>query len=159
METLNLYPIQLPKKELRASEFPEPADVYLCDNCGRDITAHLHCGRAHVSRPLGPSRYVCPCGQKYLSGAVEWDNLSDWEQRHRLVDVWLAVIVFIALALFSFLVYFAITHRSIVLCTFLAVVFLFSVGLVPLFMAILFFPLEIAASLWRTRIAPLFRPV
>ena len=41
-----------------ASRFPEAADVYVCDKCGRDITEHLHRGRPHVWRPLGPARYI-----------------------------------------------------------------------------------------------------
>jgi hypothetical protein len=142
MEALNLDRKQLSTKQLRASEFPEPADVYVCDNCGREVTAHLHRDRAHVSRPLGPSRYVCRCGQRYLSGAVEWDNLTDWEQRHRLVDVGLAVIVSAALAVFSVLVYFAVTRRSVVLLGFSAITLLFSARLFPLFIAILAFPLK-----------------
>ena len=152
MEALNLNPEQLHTKQLRASEFPEPADVYVCDRCGRDITTHLHRGRAHVQRPLRPSRYVCRCGQKYLSGAVEWDNLSDWEKRQRLGDMGLVIIVSAVLAVFSILVYFAVIRRSIALFAFLAMAVLFLIPLFPLFIAILASPLEIAASLWRTRI-------
>src|SRR5262249_61613352 len=42
MRMLNLDRSQLP-----ASKFPEHADVYICDRCGRDITSHHHRGRAH----------------------------------------------------------------------------------------------------------------
>jgi len=41
MDALNLDPKALSIKQLHASEFPEPADVYVCDKCGRDITSHL----------------------------------------------------------------------------------------------------------------------
>ena len=64
MEALNLDQKQVGTKQLRASQFPEPADVYVCDKCGRDITVHLYSGRAHVQILLRPSRYVCRCGQK-----------------------------------------------------------------------------------------------
>lgn len=151
METLNLDRKEVGTKQLRASEFPEPADVYVCDKCGRDITGHLNRGRAHVQTPLGPSTYVC-CGQKYLSGAAEWDDLGDWERRQRLGDVGLAIILSAVLAGFFILVHLAVKHRSLALLVFLAVATLFSIRLFPLFIAILVGPFEIAASLWRTRI-------
>lgn len=153
MEALNLNQKQFGTKQLRASEFPDPADVYVCDKCGRDITAHLHRGRAHVRMPLGPSRYICDCGQKYRSGTAEWDDLSDWDRRQRLADIGLAFIVLAALAGFSILVAFAVTHRRVALLVVLAIAALFSIPLLPLFIAILTSPFEIAASLWRTRIS------
>jgi hypothetical protein len=75
MQALNLDPKQPPVVKRPASEFPEAADVYVCDKCGRDMTRHLYRGRAHVRQPLGPVRYFCCCGQDYLSGATEWDYL------------------------------------------------------------------------------------
>jgi hypothetical protein len=152
MEALNLNPKQLRTKQLRASKFPEPADVYVCDKCGRDITAYLHAGRAHVQQPLGPSRYACRCGETYLSGATEWDNLSDWEKRHRLADIGLVIILLAGLAVFLILVHVAFTRRSILLFASLALAVLFSIPLFPLFIAILAMPVEIAASIWRTRV-------
>lgn len=152
MEALNLNPKQLRTKQLRASEFPEPADIYVCDKCGRDITAYLHAGRAHVQQPLGPSRYVCRCGETYLSGATEGDNLSDWEKRHRLADIGLVIILLAGLAVFSILVHVAFTRRSILLFASLGLAVLFSIPLFPLFIAILAMPVEIAASIWRTRV-------
>jgi len=151
MELLHLSP-QAPPKQLLASQFPEPADVYICDKCGRDITAHLHRRRAHVRPPLGPARYVCRCGARYLSGANEWDNLSDWDRRQWLSDVGLAVIILVALMSFSILLYRAFLHRSTMLVGCLVVVSLFSIPLFPLFAAILAIPFEIAASIWRTRV-------
>lgn len=150
MGLLHLNP-QAQTKQLPASQFPEPADVYICDSCGRDITAYLHLGRAHVRRPLGPARYVCRCGEKYLSGAAEWDNLSDWDRRQWLPDVGLAMIILAALAAFSVLLYHAVLHRSTVLIACLVVVLLCSIPLFPLFAAIVATPFEIVASIWRTR--------
>jgi hypothetical protein len=151
MQTLNLNPQQPPSKQLRASEFPELADVYVCDDCGRDITAHLHSGRAHVRQPLGPARYVCRCGQKYQSGAAEWDNLSNWAKRQWLGDVGLALILLAASAVWALLVRYAATHHSIVLFALSAAAVLLSMPLFPLFIALLAVPIEIAASIWRTR--------
>ncbi len=67
-------------------------------------------------------------------------------------DIGLAIIVSAALAAFSILVHFAVTHRNITLLFFLAVGTLFSIPLFPLFIAILAGPFEIAASLSRTKI-------
>jgi uncharacterized integral membrane protein len=148
MQTLNLGEIQLP-----ASRFPEPAVVYVCDKCGRNITKHLHPGRAHVATPIGPPWYTCRCGQKYLSGAVEWDNLGEWQRRSRVVEITtIAVMTFALLGLLVLLIYEAIEHHNealIVLCAVLAplgimIVWFFIAGaLIPLF--------EIASSVLRTR--------
>jgi hypothetical protein len=71
---------------LPASAFPNEADVYTCDKCGRDITKHFRPGRAHVWAPMGPERFLCRCGQRYLTGATEWDHFSDWERNRRVKD-------------------------------------------------------------------------
>jgi hypothetical protein len=154
MEALNLDTKQPATKQLCASAFPEPADVYLCDKCGRDVTVHLHRGRAHVRQPLGPVRYFCRCGQDYLSGATEWDYLSDWEKRQWLGDIPLIFILFAVLAGLVVFAYFALVRHS-------PVMILLSVAGVP-FAAVFFrlfiitsaIPFEIAASRWRTRASP-----
>jgi hypothetical protein len=73
-----------PLVTLPASAFPEQANTYLCDKCGRDITIHFQQGQAHVWRTMGPERYQCLCGQKYLTGATEWVHFSDWERKNRI---------------------------------------------------------------------------
>lgn len=75
-----------PLKKLPASAFPSRADVYVCDSCGRDITRHFFPGRAHTWAEMGPERYLCICGQMYMTGATEWDHLSEWERRRRARD-------------------------------------------------------------------------
>lgn len=153
MEALNLN-----TKRLRASEFPEPADVYLCDKCGRDIAARLRRGQAHSWRPLGPLRYVCPCGQKYLSGAVEWDNLSDWERRQRSGQTFgLVIILSAVLTCFGVLVYFALTRHNPLLLVLSVLAAVPSIAFFGLLAASLLDVFGIAASLWRTRIAPIVR--
>ena len=135
-----------------ASEFPTPADAYVCDKCGRDITKHLHPGRAHVRPPLGPARYTCRCGERYLSGAIEWDHLAPWDQRRWMADTRLAVIVSGALILFLLALAIAVRRHSVLLSCLLMAGMLFSIPLWPLFLAVLSVPFEIAASLWRTRV-------
>jgi len=72
---------------LVASRFPERADKYVCDNCGADVTEHLHQHAGHSAPPCGPTRYVCGCGRTYLTGAVEWDDLGPRERRKRFIDL------------------------------------------------------------------------
>src|SRR3954467_4255812 len=71
---------------LPASAFPNRAAAYFCDNCQRDMTKHLHPGRAHVWQAMGPSRYICRCGQEWPTGALEWDQFSAVERQRRLRD-------------------------------------------------------------------------
>jgi hypothetical protein len=151
MEVLGLSP-RHEAKRLPASQFPAPADTYVCDSCGSDLTVRLHQGRAHVRRPLGPTWFTCACGRKYISGATEWDNLGDWEKRQWLVDVGAAFVIALGLALVAFLAYFAGAHRSVMLLSILGVVVLLLCPLFPLFYAMLAVPFEIIASIWRTRI-------
>jgi hypothetical protein len=77
MLSLNL--VTRPLITLPASAFPNRADVYVCDKCGRDITKHLRPGQSHTWAPMGRERYLCLCGQKYLTGAREWDHFSERE--------------------------------------------------------------------------------
>ena len=73
-----------PLKTLPASGFPERADVYTCDKCARDVTKHLRLRRSHSWTPMGLTRFVRRCGQRYLTGAIEWVHLGRSE-RHRRV--------------------------------------------------------------------------
>jgi hypothetical protein len=139
--------------KLPASKFPERADAYVCDRCGRDITRKLHPGHAHVRQPLGPPRYTCQCGEKYLTGAIEWDQLGPWQRQQWIRDVGLAIIVLAVLIVLSVSGYVAVRRHSLLLTCLIVVVVLFSIPVWKLFAAILSIPFEIAASLWRTRIA------
>ena len=133
--------------------FPEGADdEYVCDKCGRDLTEHLHRGRGHAGIRLGPERYRCICGEAYLSGAVEWDHLGAGERRRRIGMIttswaWLMfpLLIFITLA------YLAFQHHSALL---LAAALLAFVPTLVLFLsaACLLEVVQIAASLWRTRV-------
>jgi hypothetical protein len=152
MQTLNLDPQLSPAPIKRlASQFPEPADVYFCDQCRRNITTHLHRGRSHVRQPLGPVRYVCRCGQGYVSGATEWDDLSDWAQGYWLRDVLLIFVLLPIIAAYGTLLYFALVHRSVVTIALSVVGIPFA--LAALLMLVLIFPIpfQIAASILRTR--------
>jgi hypothetical protein len=132
--------------QLPASAFPEPADVYLCDSCGRDITRYLHPGKAHSWQTVGPVRYVCRCGQKWLTGSAEWDYLGDWERRRRIRDsIMLSILFSAASSVLGAVVYLAL-HRwkgaAITAVVIVALPFVLIVGQ---------FSLEVSASIWRTR--------
>ena len=151
MQTLNLDP-KLPTPIKRAaSEFPDSADVYICDKCGRNITAHLHRGRAQVRQPLRPVRYVCRCSQSYLSGATEWDFMSDWERGFWLRDVLLIFILLALVAAHGTLNYFAVAHRGLLMILLSVVGAPFALAFLLLLVLMSPIPFQILASILRTR--------
>ena len=142
-----------PKIErLPASRFPDPAEVYFCDNCGRDLTKYLHQGKAHVWRQLAPAWFVCRCGRKYLSGAAEWDNLSNWEQRQRVRQLGVGLVLFALLSISCTLAYFGWRHRSVALLALLAIALIPSIVIAKLFGFVLLDTFETAASIWRSQL-------
>ena len=152
MQALSLDPKQPPPTQRPASQFPEPADVYVCDKCGRDLTAYLHLGRAHVRQPLGPARYVCRCGQDYRSGATEWDDLSNWKKRQWLTDIPLVFILLAGLAGYGLVAYRAVLHRSLLMIVLSLIGVPFAIVLLRLFIALSATPFQVGGSLLRTRV-------
>ena len=142
MNTVSLKSTKLP-----ASAFPSPADVYVCDQCGRDITKHLHRGRAHVWEPMGPERYVCRCGQSYLTGAREWDHLSEATRKQRIVQIIVTGILFSVPFSFIGLGLYFWLHRSR-----RALIFALAMATIPFLVVFVPFFLSVAASMYRTRI-------
>jgi len=141
---------------LPASRFPEHADEYECDKCGRLVTKHLNCGRAHVEKPIGRERYRCRCGETYPSGAIEWDHLRDSERRRRMKMLLFVYTRFLLPALIPAIFAFLALHYRIywllaicVLVSIPTIVFLYlsAISLLEL--------IWIAASLWRTRVTGL----
>src|SRR5215472_3238292 len=95
------------KSQALASSFPEPADSYICDKCGKDITPHFNVPQSHSWRPLGPERYTCQCGERYLTGAVEWLHLSEWEKQRRLSQTFgLGALLSVMISPLGLLIYF-----------------------------------------------------
>ena len=151
---MNMFPEKVgthPQQKF-ASKYPEEADIYVCDKCEKDISAHLYVPRAHVRQPIGPTEYVCECGQRYKSGSAEWDHLNEWEKRQWLADVRLAFILFGGLSIFSVVLLYTVSHRKLVLMAILLATFASSIPLIPLVTAIFKVPFEIASSIYRTRI-------
>ena len=140
-------------KVLPATRYPEQADEYECDKCGRLITRYLHKGRAHVERPIGRERYFCRCGQSYLSGSTEWDHLRDAEKRRRIKMLWFSLTRFFLPSLIS--VAFACVALQFRIYWLLA---LWVIAAIPTFVFLclsavsLFELVPIAASLRRTRV-------
>ena len=143
--TLNLTPSTF--TTLPASAFPTPADAYVCDKCDRDITKHLHRNQAHVWLAMGPNRYQCVCGQKYLTGAREWDHLGEWERKRRARQTLelgtLFSAPFLALGL---LIYLTMSPSKGVL------IGVFALSACPFLLMNLPFWVSVAASIWRTRV-------
>ena len=148
METLNPKTIS----RLPASRFPEPAEFYFCDNCGRDLTKHLHPDRSPVWQPLRPIWFVCQCGRKYLSGAAEWDDLTSWERKHRIRQLGIGFVLFALLLNPGALAYFALSYRSVPLLAVLAIALIPAILVARPFGSVLLDVFEIIASIWRTRV-------
>ena len=145
MTSLNLFAANATK--LPASAFPSPADTYVCDKCERDITKHLRRGQAHAWKPMGPERYLCRCGQKYLTGATEWDHLGEWERKRRVRQTLGLGILFSApSSVIGFVAYLAL-HRSRG-----ALIGALAITPLPFLLILVPFCLHVAASMWRTRI-------
>ena len=147
------FPRPSMKEKLPTSRFPEAADVYFCDECGRDVTRYLYRGQAHVRQPIGPMRYACVCGQTYLTGATEWDYLSGWDKRQWRADVGIAFILFVLLLISMALGYMAWHRRSVTFLALFVASLAFAVVIVRLFGLLLVGFMDIAWSIWRTRLA------
>jgi hypothetical protein len=140
-----------PLVTLPACAFPERADAYICDKCGRDITEHFRPRTSHSWEPMGPEKYECLCGQEYLTGAKEWDHLDYRERRQRakstlMLGVLFSVIALIPSLLAYFFLRFAFGFRAGALATSLIVI-----ALPFVLLQIVFWP-GVIASMWRTRI-------
>jgi hypothetical protein len=148
MLALNIHARQV--VTLPASAFPSRAHVYVCDQCGRDVTKQFRVGQSHAWAPLGPETYVCICGQRYLTGATEWDHLGDHE-RSRRVGKTLGVGAVIS-AMFSVLglAVYLILHFGFGLRQGALLTSLFLAALPFVLMQITFWP-EVIVSMWRTR--------
>jgi len=114
----------------------------------------LRPARAQVRQPIGPMRYTCVCGKSYLTGATEWDYLSEWDKRQWRSDVGIGVILLILLTI-PFILGFAAWHRqSLVLLAILIAAVIPSLLMLRLFGLTLVETLAIARSIWRTRFGP-----
>lgn len=150
MQSLSLN--EASSSSLPASRFPEPASAYLCDQCGEDITERFSVSRGHGRPPLGPATFYCQCGQRYLSGTREWDQLSTNEKR-----AYLGVLRVMALFGLPFVasltaVALGVHQHSRTRTTVAAILAVltapFSIALAPALLEVR----DIAASLLRTRI-------
>jgi len=140
-----------PLVKLPASAFPDRADIYVCDKCGRDITRHFRPGQAHVWAPMGPERCLCLCGERYLTGAKEWDHFSDWERNRRVGDTLGLGILFSAMFSILGLLAYVVLHFVFGLRGGALVTGLVITALPFSLMQIAFWP-EVFASMWRTRV-------
>jgi hypothetical protein len=134
------------KKRLPVSALPEWAEEYFCDDCGRDVTKQVRRQQSHSWKSMGVERFRCVCGHAWLTGAAEWDHLSDGEKRNRvnrciglnIAAVLLASIVALISYLLSSKTNIALDAGFVAVCPFL----LFQMR--PWF--------DVLASIWRTRV-------
>lgn len=134
---------------LPASAFPEWAEVYLCDNCGRDVTRFFCARQSHSWVPMAPERFACACGRPYLTGAIEWDNLADRERQRRLTNgLGLGFFLSLLSSVPGIGVYFILRIWSWRLAATAGLM----MALTPFLLVNVPFWCEIAASMWRTRV-------
>ena len=89
--------LELNSVRLPVSKFPEWAQVYVCDTCGRDVTRFMRRNwSSHQGPPLGPETQTCVCGRVYKTGFVEWEHLTLREQQRRSGGT---LLIYIALVL------------------------------------------------------------
>src|SRR5258706_3114128 len=148
MDSLNL---SSPPLKLPASAFPSRADVYECDKCGRDVTKQFRPGRAHVWKPMGPERYQCRCGQKYLTGATEWDHLGSWERKNRIRQSFGLGVLFSAMCSVIGLVAYLYLRFGFGLPE-AAFITALVITAAPFLLMNVSFWLSVIASIWRTRV-------
>jgi hypothetical protein len=146
---LSLNPSAPRPVKLSASDFPNKADIYVCDQCGRAITKHFRPRHSHTSAPIGPERYKCLCGKEYLTGATEWDHLGDWERTKRggdAVDIGILLSAISSLLglLFYLVLHFALGVRNA------AVLAALVIGALPFGLVQLGFWPQVFASMLRT---------
>jgi hypothetical protein len=129
-----------------ATASQSPADVYVCQKCGSDITKYLNRGQAHTWEPIGSEHYLCPCGEKYPTGAIEWDHLGQSEKKRRLERILGRGIVFSSLfSVFGVVAYFVLDRSNE------ALIGLLAIAVIPFLLTNVTFWLEVAASIWRVR--------
>jgi hypothetical protein len=136
---------------LPASSFPERADVYICDKCARDVTKHFRPRQSHTWAPIGPARFTCRCGQRYVTGAIEWDHLG-LPERHSRVRQTFVLAIFLSgiFSILGVLIYFALRFLfDLRQAGFLVALFITALPFV--WLQITFWP-EVLASMWRTRV-------
>jgi hypothetical protein len=97
-------------------------------------------------------RYVCRCGQAYLSGATEWDCLSVWEKRQWLRDIPLIFILSAVVAAYGAVAYFAAVHRGFSMIVLSLLGIPFALVFLWLFFLLSAIPFQIVASILRTRV-------
>jgi len=145
MLSLNLS--SRPLRKLAASVFPKRADVYVCDKCGRDISRHFRRTQSHSWQPMGPKKYQCRCGETYLTGAIEWDNLGNSERRRRISQT-------LGLAVFSSIAFFLVAYFGLRLVPGLrenAVDVALAISILPFCLIQIGFWPGVIASKWRTK--------
>ena len=146
-DTESRSPAQLP-----ASRFPEWADLYICDVCGRDVKASIHRVRGHAGPSIGPERFTCGCGARYLSGMTEWDHLHRITRKSRTQGLmWAPIFIVLPATLLVLLIQTAIQRHSVLLGVVAGMEGLVGLPFELFGIASMLDMPSIIASIWRTR--------
>ena len=135
---------------LPASAFPEFADAYVCDKCGRDITSNLRRSPHPHGLVVGRETFLCSCGEEYRTNAMEWDSLGRVGKRQQVV---ITTVMGLCLSLVSSILAIPVYFILRLFVPTLAVVIGVAIGAAPLVFLQITFWLPVLASVWRTRIA------
>ena len=102
-----------------------------------------------AGKQWGRSVTSVACGKKWLSGAVEWDHLGDWERKRRIRDtVLLSVLFSVASSVMAAVVYLAMHTIGIGRGVFSVAAV---IAVLPAVLIIVPFVFQVAASVLRTR--------
>ena len=95
---------------------------------------------------IGPTRYSCVCGHRWLTGAAEWDHLDRWNRAQQIRATLVEAVFFSLLAAIpAALVYLVLMQwqgAEIAAAVIIVLPFVLLPG---------YFGLEVAVSIWRTR--------
>lgn len=138
-----------PTVKLLASNFPNRADIYVCDQCGGDITKHFRPRHSHASLPIGPEHYRCLRGKNCLTGTIEWGHLGDGEGSKRSGDaIGIGILLSAISSVFGLLSYLALHFASGVGNA--AVIAALLIGTLPFVLVQIGFWAKVFASILRT---------
>lgn len=153
-ETIPLFGDEArPSTELPVSRFPAKADRYVCDLCGRDVTRKVHRVHGHGGPIIGPTRFTCVCGARYLTGMTEWDHLGRFMRRSRMRFLVFGSAFLLPLVLFVVLARSAWDHHSPLVFALCCLAGLFSLPFAVFGILELSTVYSIFTSIWRTRFA------
>jgi hypothetical protein len=101
---------------------------------------------------MGRETFICACGQRYQSGATEWDHFGDWERSKRAGDTLGVGLLLSAVSSIVGAVVYLILHFAFVGLQRAAFLAAMALAVLPfVLMQVTLWP-GVVASIWRTRV-------